>query len=198
MTKGLELWRGVKAGFLAELDAMYRGPIEDRQEFWSTPRARTNWYLCRLEGALLPGVAQRLGMPPIAMQVMNFDDLFKDAAGFPQIFIEVENNAGLVAASELEKLCYVQAPLKLLITVSLQSRIPERRSKWIGDIAARAQWFAEAPEAVYGFISGDGQTSFPALAFSFFAASSSGEELLDERDEKMFENWFPNEETGGV
>ncbi len=192
MTRGLELWKAIKAGFLAELDSMSQGSAGDRRDFWSTPRNRTDWYLYRRD-AILVRVAQRLHLPPFAMEVMNFDGLFKDQGGFPQIFVEVENNANLVLASELRKLCYVRAPLKLLITVSVRSKVPDRRSEWLAQIAACARWLPKSPEVVYGFITGDGLTVFPALSFEFFAASSTGEELLDERSERSYDNWFPEE-----
>jgi hypothetical protein len=191
MTKGLTLWNALVTALLDELRAL---PQERIDYFWSTPSKRTEGYLASDQG-LLPRIAQRLGMV-FTPEVRRIDGEFKYMAdGFPQIFAEVENNASSIAESELEKLCYVRAPLKLIITVCPWPN-PELRDRWLKVIADCAkEWLPESPEVVYGFIIGEcrweeqvDSPQRPGLFFHLFAVSSAGE-LVDERPQE-FIRWF--------
>ena len=188
MTKGLTLWNDFVRLLLDELRAM---PREEIDYFWSTAPARTNCYLNPGHG-ILPKIAARLGMT-FSTEVMRFDGQFRyKEPGFPLIFVEVENNADSIADNELEKLCYVRAPLKLVITVC---KWPNSglKTRWLKDIADCAnQWLPESSDVVYGFVIGEAKWVEAerrlGLFFHCFVADANG--MLIEERHSEFIIWF--------
>jgi len=188
MTKGLELWNKFVGRLLEELHAMPQDKVDD---FWSAPTARTYCYLDRDRG-LLPKIAKDLDMA-FSKEIMHIDGQFRyKEPGFPLIFVEVENDARGIKSSELEKLCYVRAPLKLLITVRKWPD-PDLKASWLRDIAdCNGQWLPESPEVVYGFVIGEGKwvqaEHRKGLFFHCFAADANGR-VIEERPSE-FIGWF--------
>jgi hypothetical protein len=189
MTKGLTLWNEFVPALLTELRAL---PQDELDRSWSSDSERTKVYLGsgRTRG-ILPGVADRLRMKSM-QEFMRFDIHFTDDRGFPQIFVEVENNAGSIADSELVKLCYIRAPLKLIIAVR---KWPDAvlTDRWLGDIADCARNWLPEPEVVYGFIIGEARKagSRTGLYYHFLAVDSDGSQVDERRDE--FVNGFSPE-----
>jgi hypothetical protein len=188
MTKGLVLWNDFMPMLLDELRSMPQGKID---YFWSTASARTNCYLSPDQG-ILPKIAARLGMV-FSTEIMRFDGQFRyKEPGFPLIFVEVENNPSSIADSELEKLCYVRAPLKLVITVCRwpNSALKTRGLKDIADCAE--QWLLESSEVVYGFVIGEAKwveaERRPGLFYHSFAADANG--IVIEERPSEFVGWF--------
>jgi hypothetical protein len=193
MTKGLKLWNDLAFEFLRELRAM---SPEQLKKFWGTRSDRTASYLGKKDG-ILPRIAMKMGMR-FKAEHMRFDGEFyrEGDDGFPEVFVEVENKATDIARSELENLCYLRAPLKLVITVSMG---PEQdkalKSQWLKDVKdCQQKWLKESPEVVYGFIIGEvkwedtDQGKRKGLKFHLFAASPDGEIVVKERDEVV--GWF--------
>jgi len=190
MTKGLTLWNDFAFEMLRELRGM---SPEKRREFWGTPKDRTEFYLA-LDYGMIPKVAKRMGMR-FVREYMRIDGVLFPENGFPQVFVESENDPTGIADSEIEKLCYVRAPLKVVVTVS---RWPDesRRSRWLQDIKdCQQKWLTESPEVLYGFIIGEakredtGPGKRLGLTFHLFGASPDGE-IVDTRPPEVV-GWFP-------
>jgi hypothetical protein len=105
--------------------------------------------------------------------------------GSPQVFIEYENRAQS-AMVEVEKLCYLRAPLKILITFC---RWPDKdlRKKWVDCVAGSWKWLPEFSGIVYGFVIADimceRQGGRKRLCFHFFGVSADGVLMGNERTE---------------
>lgn len=189
MTRGLVLWNDFTVQFLQELQLMSSVQVRD---FWGTATDRTRCYLTP-DCGILPKIAKRMGMR-FAWEHMRIDGELCREDGFPEIFVEVENDAVTIADSELEKLCYVRAPLKLLITVM---KWPNEvlKSRWLQDVKdCQQNWFPESTDVVYGFIIGEAKWEKTdsgqrlGLTFHLFAASPDGN-IVDERPSEVV-SWF--------
>jgi len=191
MTRGLKLWNDFASELLRELRVL---SPEQLSEFWGTVPGRTEFYLNR-DCGLIKKIATRMGMRFPKKENMHIDGELDREDGFPEIFIEVENYVKGVADSELEKLCYVRAPLKVLITVCAWPN-EALKSRWLQDVRdCQQKWLPESAEVVYGFIIGEAKQENKdsgkreGLKFHLFAASPDGE-IIDERPAEVVA-WFP-------
>jgi hypothetical protein len=107
MLRGLSLWKDFTSELLRELHAMSPDEVK---EFWSTPTKRTDCYLAPNRG-MLPRMAEKVGMQ-FKREYLRIDGELCRDEGFPEIFVELENDGASVADSELEKLCYVRIAVK--------------------------------------------------------------------------------------
>ncbi len=180
--KGEELWQNFVAAFLKEVRSM---PVSDRNRFWSERTDRTSTY-----DALLPQVGDRLAMTYVP-EFMRVDGHFKKVvgpdAGFPQIWVEYENEIGKTL-EEMDKLCYLRSFLKVLITVGAWPR--DWKGRWCSYVKGNNVWLPELQETAYGFIVGEAKrsgTGKECLYFHFFAISPDGREISEEREELIGE-----------
>ena len=108
-----DLWAQFREAFC---EALSQSGRERLWEIWHRESKRTEFYAHEL----LEAVAQRLGMS-LQREFLAVDYVLKESLFEHQplrrIFIESENNV-FTATHEVEKLCCVSAPLKVLITVA--------------------------------------------------------------------------------
>jgi len=182
MRTGQEIWQNFVTAFLSEVRNM---SDSDRNCFWSGQKARTSTY-----GELLTRVSARLGMDMVP-EYMHVDWHFKRArgpeAGFPQIWVEVENEMGKTL-EEMDKLCYLRSFLKILITVGTWPS--DWKDKWCSHVKANNLWLAESQETLYGFLVGEAKRAGggnECLDYHLFAFSPEGKEICAEREELIGE-----------
>lgn len=176
--RGIELWDTFSDCLLAELRDKDADQIAAG---WSSSAARTKFYLG--PDGVLDRVAHQMGMT-FCREYMKLDGHLKRDDGFPQIFVEVEN-APQSTQNEVEKLCYVRAPLKVLVTVSTWPN-PPLRDMWLQGIADCAHWLPECPDVVYGLIIGQVKATQPTgriLVYHLLTASSTGVIITENREE---------------
>lgn len=179
---GHEIWESFVAAFLAEVRSLSES---DRMRFWETETSRTATY-----DALLPRVANKLGMD-FKSEYMTVDGHLKLAGGrwngFAQIWVEYENRIG-GTEEEMDKLCYLRSPVKVLITVGTWPS--EWKEKWRAYVRENNLWLPESPKAVYGFIVGEARridSDKECLHFHIFTLSPDGTETCQEKEELIGE-----------
>jgi hypothetical protein len=182
MRKGEEIWENFVTAFLSEVRSM---SDSDRNCFWSGQKARTSSY-----SELLTRVGARLGMDMVP-EYMHVDWQFKRArgpeAGFPQIWVEVENVMGKTL-EEMDKLCYLRSYLKILITVGAWPG--NWKDEWCSHVKENYVWLPESQATVYGFIVGEAKRAGAGkewLCYHLFALSTDGKEISAEREELIGE-----------
>src|ERR1700733_2392818 len=159
MARGQKLWEDFGSCLLVWLRDM---SPEQARAFFANPSDRTTGY-CK---DLLPRIGQLMNMGFVCEGAMRFDFQLRNESGLTEIFVESENYINYIVAwnvhadtQELEKLCYVRAPLKVIITSTepyLGGRQRDRRAV-IGDLKNRsvkriaefAKWLPESSAAVY-------------------------------------------------
>jgi len=165
---------------------------EQVRDFWGTPTDRTETYLA-IDHGIIPEIARTMGMR-FVREYMRIDGELFPNNGFPHVFIESENDPTSIADSELEKLCYLRAPLKVVITVS---KWPDEslRTRWLQDIKdCQQKWLPESEDVIYGFVVGEAKWEETdvgkrlGLTFHLFAVSPDGE-VVDERPPEVV-GWF--------
>src|SRR5438445_12759241 len=107
MGNSSELWTKFKEALMAEVRSLAQEGLLG--ECWGTETGRTKMYTERI----VPGIGQRLGLEYVP-EWLNIDGGYWDR-GLARIFLETENNAQ-ITYQEMDKLCHVRAPLKVLIT----------------------------------------------------------------------------------
>lgn len=180
MRNGADLWNDFRKLFLAEVCKLN---YEERKQFWWSRRDRTERYR-----GLLRSIAGELKLdynPKVAEKYFRIDGVYADPAccGMPQIWIEYENDARSTQL-EMDKLCYVRSPLKVLITVS---RWPAVRLKeeWLQYIRDSWSCWPESADTVYGFIIGEAKETVrggESLFFHFFSVSADGNATPEEEE----------------
>lgn len=170
---GIELWPKFKEAFMQAVRML---PPRDRAKFCAGPerRYRTEIYKTRV----LPDVGRRLGLT-LGGGHLTIDAHYKDSGGYPYIFIEYENVA-TTAKQEVEKLCYVRSPLKILITV----RGPDDKLKqeWSNSVRESwREWLPESDKTVYGFVTGPAP-GVRGPSFCFFSLATRGDSACEEKD----------------
>lgn len=99
-------WTTFKTAFCKALDQI---PKANFEEAWSHVRKKTEFY----EWTLIPAVGQHLGCR-MEFERMRCDYTFLNQAGVPVIAVESEN-AHATAWQEMEYLCSLAVPLKVLM-----------------------------------------------------------------------------------
>ena len=181
MRKGVDLWDSFKRLFLVEVREFND---EERKQFWSSRPSRTSMYRDRL----LPRIADGLKLeykPESSENYFRIDGLYADpdCYGVPQIWIEVENDPKS-SEREMDKLCYVRSPLKVLITVD---RWPDDhlKAEWLRYIRETWSCWPESTDTVYGFIVGEAKNSGDggeSLFFHLFSVSADGNAAPEEEE----------------
>jgi hypothetical protein len=101
-----ELWSNFKDAFVKSLDVIGKSRLE---EAWADVRVKTIFY----KKDLMPEIARHLGMNHKTERLRR-DHSFLDANHVPMIVVECENQHG-TAWQEVESLCSLAAPLKVLV-----------------------------------------------------------------------------------
>lgn len=106
MTAPQQHWDTFKTAFCEALDQTPKAKFE---EAWQHIRKKTEFY----EWTLMPAVGRQLGCQ-MKVERMRCDYTFFDESGVPIIAVESEN-AHPTAWQEIEYLCSLAAPLKVLV-----------------------------------------------------------------------------------
>jgi hypothetical protein len=101
-----QLWADFKSAVSKALDEVEKANLI---EAWKTTRRKTEFY----EWVLMPAVAKRLSLK-LQIERLRCDYTFLDPNGVPLIAVESEN-AHPTAWQEMESLCSLAAPLKVLV-----------------------------------------------------------------------------------
>jgi hypothetical protein len=170
---GLQLWQEFRDAFLSAVARL--GPSEVQRI--RDPAERTLFYGLGKRGlsGLLPQLAHQLGMERFDQEYLGADGVFVANGGWPMIYVESENVAGL-AWQEIERLCYLRAPLKVLITAAPWPA-KDLTDRWKSDIRRSYAWVSESPNTVYGFLVLD--LNKPDATYVHFAVGSDGETIAD-------------------
>lgn len=180
MQKGADLWDDFKRLFPAEVRKLND---EQRKQFWSSRPARTNTYR-----NLLPRVAAGLKLEynsEYSESLFRIDGLMADRAchGMPRIWIEYENDAR-TTEREMDKLCYVRSPLKVLITVDRWPDVP-LKDMWLRYVRESWSCWPESGDTVYAFVVGEAKDAgggVESLFFHLFSASADGNTAPEEEE----------------
>src|SRR5438105_1129405 len=105
-TQPKDLWTNFKNAFCRILDETER---EKLVEAWGDIKIKTTFY----ESELMPAMAAQLGMG-FQIERLRCDYTFLDANRVPLIAVEAEN-CHPTAWKEMESLCSLAAPLKILV-----------------------------------------------------------------------------------
>ena len=173
MSEGRELWRKFEDAFLGEVRSLSKN---DLHIFWWSSSGRTKTNADRV----LPGVGGRLHLEFVT-EYLRIDGHYRDQKGCAQIFLEWENDVN-TTAEEIDKLCYVRAPLKVLVTVSEWPCVKVKET-WLNMIRDSWRWLPEAGETLYGFVIGEAkemESGGEGLFFHFFTSSAKGDPSEEE------------------
>lgn len=187
--RGLSHWKRFLTAFLSELrTSASLGP----RDLWHPLRSRPERTDAFLEPrGILARVADTLKLG-FAREYLNVDCHMKTSDGWPEIYIEVENNP-LDTSQEIEKLCYVRSPLKVLITIAHRWPISKKgetlKQLWTRNISESFDWLPEDPSVAYGFVvlvlkANGSSTTLIAYTFAF---NTKGDMLDEERREVLRE-----------
>ncbi len=181
MGEGLQLWNNFVDAFLTEVKKL-GSSSDELHSFWGSITGRTDRYLGN--SGLLKRIDSKLKLEFI-WEYLHIDGCYRDSNGWPQVFVEVENNPNSTL-NEIEKLCYVRAPLKILITVSKWPPDKPLKQIWTKNISNSWQWLQESPDTVYGFMIGEAKkdnSQGESLFYHYFSVSATGEVLNGEKEE---------------
>lgn len=113
MEEGYKLWQVFKKKLITSLKADPEGLLQS----WGSKANRTEYYFKNL----LPKIAFEMGYSFKSEKPLRVDGLFYKTASqstpIPYIVIESENNIHS-SSEEIEKLCFISAPLKVLFVVN--------------------------------------------------------------------------------
>ena len=143
MPRGFDLWIRFRDTFLASAREIDPSRLANRSE-----RTRAYGLGRRGQEGLLPSLVPKLGMLRFDQEYLGADGVFVREGGWPEIYVESENDAA-DSWREIERLAYLRAPLKVLITTMPTPSIEQR---WAKDIQAAHEWLSESGESVYGFL----------------------------------------------
>ena len=165
---------------------------EQLRQAWSSRKDRTKFYTDHL----LPQVANDMNLK-IAKEEFNVDfamgveDPYSDSGKpIPKIYIESENDIS-IAEHEIRKLCSLNPPLRILITVNKWPDAPEKKfsklREWQSIIAAHKRHNQQNFAGTIGIIIGDFESDilrFHVLAFWPDGELRDPEHVIFERELK--------------
>jgi hypothetical protein len=167
------------------VDELQRTSMSDFERAWQSCEAKTDFY-----GRFFQAVAERLGYLPWT-EFLRCDFVIANREGIPVAFIESENMHGS-ATDEVEKLCAVAAPVKILL-LSCEWSDSERdilSPRWRERIALQHSYFGV--ECIYVFMVGEwgrGRPDDGILRYLFDVIDHHGVELY--RREIILPNTAP-------
>lgn len=155
------LWHNFKKEFVAQIKQQ---KDEGLEAAWTGPANRTQFYVEKI----FPNVAKKLGL-------ILTTELFKvDAAlaikqqptnwEIPVIFVESENNID-TAEQEIDKLCSLSAPVRVLITVGDME--DSETKEWIDEWASLIKTYSKIwpNRGILGIIIADYRLNFYSMAW---------------------------------
>jgi len=179
-------WNRFKSSLAEELRAT---PIEVFAAAWGGRKDKTGFY----GSSLIPRIAQKCEMK-VWYEFLRCDFALANGEGVPLVFIESENCHGS-ASEEIEKLCCIAAPVKVLF-LSCSWHDSEREA-WLGGWLQRIRKQHDLIEfeSIYMVVVGEwgrGNPSDEVLRYYLESFGTDGKQL-----EPTIEIEIPNKTAGG-
>ncbi|GEP46237.1 hypothetical protein [Brevifollis gellanilyticus] len=169
--KPLQLWEEFRSAFCAALDLNSR---EGLGQMWENIKAKTSFY----EGTLMPMITKSLGYG-LEFERFRFDYTFVDENGIPLIVVESEN-AHAKASHEINCLCNLAAPLKVLVLSCDWQRSEKITHLPVWQAIIQKNHAVVSVDCLYGIIVGEWDEPEDALlTYSFMLLDNKGA-VIDE------------------